>query len=102
MKLGHDDDNEMHELITTWVTATEKARQDWRIQKPAKVIFHWRGIPLKFGTPLGNHSEKLYFDVDDDVSSYELEGITLKEAARDEVIFCVDGEDSRKQIVFIS
>jgi hypothetical protein len=32
---------EMHPLVVLWVTAVEKARQGWAIQKPALVTFDW-------------------------------------------------------------
>jgi len=94
MKLAEDD--KMHDLITTWIAATEKARKRWPIQRPAKVIFNWRGIPLESKTPPdGRSKNKWYSDVNDNVSGYELEGITIVEGEPEEVIFYMDGEDSR-------
>ncbi len=105
MKLVEDD--VLHNLMTTWIAATEKARKGWPVPQTAKVIFHWYSIHFRFGTPpvytLEDHSEMLWdYKATDDVCDYRLEGVTLEKATRDEVIFCVDGEDRRTLIVFTS
>jgi hypothetical protein len=95
------DDDEMHKLITAWITAIEKARKGWPIPEPVKVIFHWHAIPIR-SEMLAGHPQKRW-DHDDraDVCDYELEGVSLDKATQDEVVFLIDGEDSRTHAVFV-
>ena len=59
MKLVEDD--VLHNLMTTWIAATEKARKGWPVSQLAKVIFHWYSIHFRFGIPpvytLEDHAE---------------------------------------------
>jgi hypothetical protein len=104
MKLVGDD--VLHNLMTTWIAATEKARNGWPVSQTAKVIFHWYGVHYRFGKPpvydLRDRSQMPWdHDVIDDIYEYRLERVTLEEATRDEVIYFIDGEDSRTRDLLI-
>jgi len=58
---------ELHPLIVLWVTAVEKARRGWHIQKPAQVTFAW----TIEGTPQAG------------TLKHTLVGVTLEAADRD-------------------
>jgi hypothetical protein len=102
------DNDEMHNLITTWIAAIEKARHRSPVRDPAKVIFWRRRIPYKSVIPPYPLKTQSDSNVDEDYSTsdepyyHELEEITLEKAIRDEVIFYMDGEDSRTRVVFIA
>ena len=105
MKLVEDD--VLHNLMTTWIAATEKARLGWPVPETAKVIFHWYGVHYRFGEPpvydLRDHLEIPWdYNVVDDIYEYRLEHVTVEEATRDEVIYFIDGEDSRIRDLMIT
>ena len=95
-----DNDDELHDLITTWIAATEKARIGWPFSQPAEVVFHSYHVHFRFGEPpvyyLKDHLEMPWdYTMSDDICDYKLECITLEKAARDEIVFFVGGVDSR-------
>lgn len=64
-------------------------------------------IHFRFGIPpiyfLADHLEIPWnYDYNDDVYDYQLECITLKKAMKDEVVYFIDGEDSRTQAVIVT
>lgn len=83
------DDNELDALVKIWIAALEKAKRGKVICKPKKVVFHWRSIIKPSDTI--ETSGKWTFTLHD---------VVLEEADRDELVFLLDGMDSRKKAMY--
>ncbi|MGA7075194.1 MAG: hypothetical protein WBZ42_01410 [Halobacteriota archaeon] len=70
-------------LLTTWITAKEKAKRNWPITEPAQVIFHWRSRYI-----------------DEQLRTLDLSHISLEksESGKDEIIFLDDEIDMREKL----
>lgn len=82
IEVQQPDEETWNALLITWIAAQEKAKRNWPLTTPARVIFHWS-------------SRK----IDAQSQTYDLTSISLEisESNKDEITFTEDGIDTREK-----
>lgn len=93
VKMRLIEDEQLHYLVVKWILAAEKAKRQWPMSKPARVVFRWISYKkAEDGTWKRNQTG-------DGIWGFgppeEEEPITVSESDRDELVLWIDGHDSR-------
>jgi hypothetical protein len=93
----HPTQDEWTELVTTYIAATEKAREGKQIKDPYEVRYYWKSKKYKV-------LEEGDYAAEERVK-YELQKIELKKkkptSNYDEVVIMIDGVDIRRRLIRI-
>jgi hypothetical protein len=92
IKMRLAEDEQLHHLVVRWVIATEKAKRQWPMSRPAKVVFRWISFKkAEDGTWKRNQKG-------DGTWKFELareEPVSVTKSDKDELVLWIDGHDSR-------
>jgi hypothetical protein len=95
VKMQLTEDEQLHHLVVRWVIAIEKAKRQWPMATPARVVFRWISYK-KAEDGSWKRNQK-----GDGLWRFELtkeEPITVTKSDEDELVLWIDGHDSRSYL----
>jgi hypothetical protein len=92
IKMRFDQDEQLHDLVVKWIIAVEKAKRQWPMSEPARVVFRWISYKrAEDGTwkrnQKGDGLWRFFLE--------EEEPVMVTKSDKDELVLWIDGHDSR-------